>query len=203
MSLNLIFDTESSGLRRDTLDPLDDAQPRLVQLAAKLVEDDGRMRGRYVAIIKPDGWSIEPGAEAVHGISTRLAYRVGVPIVTALAAFRGLLGACSTLVGHNLQFDLGIIRSELQRQKARHEWLNLPAQFDTMERSTPYVRKPSEFGGFAYPSLQEAHRFFYPEIEFVSTHDAEEDLEATQRVWAALRKIEGGAHADRVSTLVA
>ena len=195
MTIHLIFDCETSGLRRDTFDPLDESQPRLVQLAAKLVEDDGRMRGRYIAIIKPDGWATEASAEAVHGISTRLAYRVGVPIVTALAAFRGLLGACSTLVGHNLQFDLGIIRSELQRQKARHEWLNLPAQFDTMERSTQYVRKPSEFGGYAYPSLQEAHRFFYPEIEFTSEHDAEADVDACGRIWQALRKVEGKAAA--------
>lgn len=187
----LIWDVESSGLWRDEL-PLDDpSQPHLLQLACKLVESDlvagqSICRGRYSAIIKPDGWSIEPQAEAVHGISERLANRVGVPVKAALIAFRTFGILASRAVAHHVNFDRRVMTNTFRRANSEAAWFGARTEFVcTMERSTDVVGIRGEFGN-KFPTLEEAHRHFHPGLNFTSRHDAEEDLAACEDIYWAL-----------------
>ena len=55
-----------------------------------------------------------------------------------------------------------------------------------MEMATPILRLPGEFG-FKYPTLEVAHRLLCG-TEYASRHRADEDMQATLRVWRAIKQ---------------
>lgn len=185
----LFFDAESSGLMRDGLPDTDPSQPRLLQLAARLTDNDGKRLHSFAYLIRPEGWSIEVEAEKVHGISERRAHRFGIPVIEVLRAFRILVPMARHIVGHGIQnFDRRLITGELHRLKAKGDWWNRGADMiDTVEMTTPMLKLPGDFG-HKFPTLAEAHDFFFPaQAPYVATHDAEDDLLAVARVYFAAR----------------
>ena len=189
--MRLFYDTETSGLPREGLPHTDPSQPRLVQLAASLYDANWKRTGAMVVLIKPDGWSIEPEAEAVHGISEARCSRHGVPLVAALALFQGFAMTARQIVAHNSEHDRRIIRTELHHVGADGAWWQrkAPAMFCTMEAGTPVTQIPGKFGGFSFPSLEALHNHFHPEMGWASRHDAEDDLQATVRCFRGLDRL--------------
>ena len=98
----LIFDTETTGLPRSFNAPIADVDnwPRVVQLAWEVFGVCGRRKPARSELISPDGFTIPIEAERVHGISTEVARRSGVPIAVALGAFFGPLVGASLLIAH-------------------------------------------------------------------------------------------------------
>lgn len=187
----LLFDAESSGLWRPSLAVDDPNQPRLLQIAAKLVDAQQRRVMRWTAIIRPEGWSIEPDALKAHGITERRAFQSGIALADALRPLRVMAPLAKRIVGHGIQnFDRMLIAGELARLKADGRWWNARgADFDdTTEMSTEICQLPGQFG-HKYPSLQEAMDFFFPaEPPHKTVHDAEADLEDTQRLYFAIKE---------------
>lgn len=181
------IDTETSGLFKDDIDPLDPGQPHMVQLGAQLYDRQWVKRGSLTVLIKPDGWAIESQAEAVHGISTQTCHRYGISVAEALVAFRGLVGAATRIIGHNMQFDRKVIASSIKRAGGEGVWWHRAAgkMLCTMETSTPVLKLPSEFG-YKFPSLAEAVTALCPELKFEERHDAEADIGATVALYRAL-----------------
>lgn len=180
--LTLAFDTETTGLWNKYSPPTHPSQPRLVQLAAVLV-DGPRNVGGLLAIVRPDDFVIPERATAVHGITQERALAVGIPLESVMATFASMVHLATTLVGHNLEYDLNIARRELSG-------LGLAAVFDgkeqfcTMKASTDVCRipKPNGWSGYKWPSLFEVYRLAFGE-DLVDAHDAMNDLRATLRVW--------------------
>src|SRR5690554_4942550 len=101
----IIFDTETTGL-----DPRED---RVIELGCvELVNRFPTGRTLHV-FINPEGRSVHPDAQAVHGISdTDLADK---PVFGAIAdAFLEFIDGAK-LVAHNANFDIGFINAELVR----------------------------------------------------------------------------------------
>ena len=86
----LVFDTETTGFVDFHMPPDHECQPHLVQLAAILIDDAGSERATMSVIVKPDGYEIPEKASAVHGITTDIASRVGIPLAAALHPFINL-----------------------------------------------------------------------------------------------------------------
>ena len=183
----LIFDTETSGLWKDDQPADHPSQPHLLQLGASLYDAKWNRTGAFSALIKPDGWSVEPGATEVHGITEARAIRHGVPLVAALAVFAGLCANARRVIAHNVEFDRKIIFSALARAGGDGNWWRrkAPTLFCTMEASTPILQIPGPYG-FVFPKLTAAYRFFYPEDTWESRHDADDDMEHTRRLYVAL-----------------
>ncbi len=187
--MTLVFDTESTGLLRKEL-PFDDpAQPRTVQMAAKLYDKDRARVGGFVCLIRPDGWSIPDEAAAIHGITEARASRYGVSIVAALKMFRDLVSQAFEVVAHNMAFDRALVERELAAGGFEGIWWKRKADalFCTMEASKPILALPGKYSDYKFPSLAEAHAFLCPDIPFTVRHDAEADIDATARVrWALM-----------------
>jgi DNA polymerase-3 subunit epsilon len=187
--MRLVWDTETSGLLKPGLPGADQAQPNMVQLGAILFDMKWRPVGKLITLIKPDGWSIEREAEAVHGISEARCAKFGVPIAVALAGFQGLAANALQLIGHHQEFDRAIVAAELGRLRADDLWFRKrgASMACTMELSTSLCGIKGQFG-LKFPSLEEAHRRFYPEMPFDTRHDAEEDIMAAARIAQALER---------------
>lgn len=199
-------DTETSGLPPHGMPPYDPDYPHLVQFAAILADEDGTERACLSMIIRPDGWEIPAGAAAVHGITTELARDCGLPLGCAVAMFDRMLRSADTLVGHNIEFDLGIMAAAHHRHMAPavaagslvptlRGIIGSRQIACTKDLAAPIVNLPPTAkmvaAGFIKPKppkLQECIRHFFGE-ELAGAHDALIDVRACLRVFFHLQQL--------------
>jgi len=183
----LFFDTETTGLPRNYLAPLEDLDnwPRLVQLAWLMVDKKGKELKGVNKIIKPEGFTIPEAAAAVHGISTERAHKEGVLLNSVLKEFADVVGGAKIVVAHNMSFDEKIMGAELLRKKHEHKLFERP-KICTMQSSTDYCQIENEFG-YKWPKLIELHHKLFDE-GFDDAHDALADVKACARCFFELKK---------------
>lgn len=156
----LLIDVESSDLLKRDVALSDASQPWPVSVAAELAENDGTTRDFFCTRVRADGRRVRPGAEAVHGISSRDAARSGVSEIAALGMLVGFAAQADFLIGFNVDFDRDVILATLARLKKDDRMLVRPGLelVDCMKAAAPICRIPSghESGAHKWPSLDEA-----------------------------------------------
>ncbi len=184
----LIFDTETTGLP-DSFDapPSDtDNWPRVVQLAWEAFDIRGRKRGARSYVIRPDGFTIPKEAERIHGISTAIAKRTGVPVAKALDAFVEALSEASVVVAHNFKFDARVLGAEFHRLKIRNQFRG-KINVCTMEAATAFCALPGRYG-LKWPKLPELHhKLFGTKVK--ETHDAAADVATCSKCFFELKRL--------------
>jgi len=186
VTLELAFDTETTGLFHNKL-PLDHpSQPHLVQLAAILRDADTKaVVASLNLIVKPEGWTIPNGASNIHGITTEYADAHGVPRVIVLALFSNLLRMADRIIGHNVQFDNNVMRVQFIRV-GKDYVLKGKEIFCTMLNSVQIVKvlhkQPRHDKDYKWPKLEECIRHLFDE-SLDGAHDAMVDILATLRVY--------------------
>jgi DNA polymerase III epsilon subunit-like protein len=138
-------------------------------------------------MIRPDGWVVPPAAEKIHGLSTDLCQRCGIPLDVAWSVLSSFAAHADLLVAHSVAFDRFILDSEWLRQRDVLPPLE-GIWYCTKEAATPVLKLPSKHPGseYGWPSLTEAHNFFCG-IGITGAHDALVDAEACARVYYALQ----------------
>jgi DNA polymerase III epsilon subunit-like protein len=147
---------------------------------------DGRKTGWQCHVIRPDGFKIPREAERVHGISTEIAKRTGVPVAEALGAFVDALGGASVLVAHNFEFDVCVLGAEFCRLEVRDPFRR-KTRVCTMKEATVYCALPGN-RGFKWPKLPELHLRLFGKT-FVETHDAAADVAICSKCFFELRRL--------------
>lgn len=176
----LFLDTETTGVN-PKLD-------RLVQLAWIIATDNGDEISRSSMIVRPDGFVIPPGAARVHGITTEMAIRSGIPLKQAIQQLTTASKGVALLVAHNITYDLGILKGEFHRAGLAYPFPSTPG-ICTMKASTNYCGLPKVGGksGFKYPKLDELYRHLFG-YDFLNAHNAEADTEACMACYFELIK---------------
>lgn len=192
------LDTETTGLP-DFRAPSDaEHQPHLVQLAMVLLDDDLTERASVSMIVRPEGWVSGPEALAAHGITEEIATRCGVPEKVAATTFAHMAYASGArlIVGHNISFDLRIMRIALLRAGYTKDRLDVlkPETFCTMQASSRLLNLPPtdkmKAAGFNKPKppkLEECISHFFGE-KLEGAHDALVDVRASLRVYLHLQR---------------
>ncbi|WP_034301001.1 3'-5' exonuclease [Herbaspirillum sp. RV1423] len=197
MTKELIYDTETTGLPVWSQPSDHPDQPRVIELAAELIDTDSREVIACMSfIIKPEGWTIPPEITTLTGISNELANAVGVPMKMVLPCFMALWAESDRRVAHNESFDMRMIRIELMRaagyQQFADEWKAAPA-FCTQASSTNILNLPptekmraKNMKGPKSPNLSEAYEFFTGQ-KFEGAHRASADVAACRTVFFGIR----------------
>lgn len=204
----LCFDTETTGLP-DWGQPSDaPQQPHLVQLAMVLLEEDFTERASVSLIIRPEGWTIPDDVAKIHGITTELAARVGIPEKVATELYvRMLYDTGALAVAHNVKFDLRIMRIAMLRAGYTKEWQaeREPKSYCTCTEATPILNLPPTAkmiaAGFNKPktaNLGECIQHFFGE-KLEGAHDALVDVRAALRIFKHLKT---GAHVVPVGDVI-
>lgn len=186
----LIYDTETTGLWKFKL-PFDHvSQPEIVQLAAKLVNDeDGRVLGQINFIVRADS-ECAPEAAEIHGITQQLIEEAGVARRVAIASFHNLLKAADRTIAHNWDFDSKLIRRTYAAENSSFSLFDDTPGLCTMKLSTDVCRLPGKFPGkYKWPTLQEAYRLLVDPKGFDGAHDAMVDVDACLQVYLHLREM--------------
>jgi DNA polymerase III epsilon subunit-like protein len=192
----LVFDTETTGFPRRGA-PVD-MQPHVLQIAFVVYDVLERavvsVYSEYIRIA-PDVEIPEESAR-IHGI-TRAITNTGVSIESALLSLYEEYERCDAIVGHNVAFDVDIMRIEVTRCREVLERLRpgsekmftypMPPTYCTMRAGTDVCRLPRGGGGSGYkfPKLAELYRFFFDK-EMEGAHDALADVRACMECFAAL-----------------
>ena len=186
------FDTETTGLPNFRLPPDHTSQPRLVQLAGKLVKDNGdpdnfEEIAKFSFIIKPNGFTIPKEASDIHGTTTEKALKYGVPLISAMSIFSNLVAAADRVIAFNFRFDYTIIKRELKilnkpdRLASKEQFCPMAAVTDMCKLPPTDKMVAAGMGGkYKSPKLIEAHEFFFGE-GFEGAHDAMADVDAMFR----------------------
>lgn len=187
--MTLIFDTETTGKCDFNAAPEAPQQPRMVQLAALLLNTEMEPEAEFCLTIKPDGYAISDEVAAIHGITQARAERYGVSEKATLLLFKALCNRATTLVAHNIAFD-GLI---IGKACAVHglDFSPPATKFCTMKAMTAICKLPGKFGKFKWPKLEEAYRHCTGSPPIVS-HNALADVYSCTTIykWLQARRAE-------------
>lgn len=200
----MFFDTETNGMPPKYLCQITD-MPRIVQLSWIIADEDGNIEKKCGFMIKPVDFEIPDDAVKVHGITKEKALRDGVDIKEAISLFMADLNICNAIAGHNVSFDIQVIRGELERLKIKNAIHDMP-YYCTMHLSVDYCKLPTEAAyirhfsqylsyslrhpreyKYKFPKLIELYELLFDE-RFDNAHDANEDVEATVKCFFELLK---------------
>ena len=182
----LFFDTETTGVVNPRLPEDHHDQPRLVQLAAMLVDSRGATMGQMCAIVRPQGFTIPERVTAIHGITQDRALQYGADIRSVLSMFGSFCRLASVAVGHNIAFDVTVMRGEFKRAGIKDPLVPLN-RYCTMRVAAPIVGARDGRGRIKNPTLAEMHRFFHGE-EIDGAHDAWIDTTICRRCFDELQR---------------
>ena len=186
----LVFDTETTGLPLNYRAPLTDFNnwPRMVQIAWQIHDIKGDLIEVKNYIIKPEGFTIPYNSEKIHGISTELAHKKGLPLKEVLSFFTEALNSVEFIIGHNISFDNNIVGCEFLRSEMVNV-LESKTSIDTKEESTDFCQLPGGRGGkYKWPNLSELYNKLFGE-SFAEAHNASADVEATTRCFLELIRL--------------
>jgi DNA polymerase III subunit alpha len=184
----IIFDTETTGLPKNWKAPITDVDnwPRCIQIAWQLHDDKGALIEHQDYLIKPEGFNIPFESEQIHGISTELAKKEGVPIQEVLEKFNEALSKSKFVVGQNVGFDVNIMGCEFFRYELDSKMAEMPVLDTCTEKTASLCQLPGGRGGkFKLPTLTELHEHLFNE-PFAEAHNATADVEATTRCFFEL-----------------
>jgi DNA polymerase-3 subunit epsilon len=202
----LFYDTETTGLPLWSQPSEHPDQPRVVQLAALLCDEEtGEDLRQMNMIVLPEGWTIPSEVAAVHGITTERAMDEGIAASHVLEHFFDLWTGADLRGGHNESFDMRMLRIEIMRSPVysmqsigdpampfADYWKTAPA-FCTQTNSTKIVNLPptpkmvaARRMGPKSPNLGEAYEFFTGQ-KLEGAHDARVDVRGAKAVYYGIK----------------
>lgn len=171
----LFFDTETTGLP-NWKEPSDDPNQPFET---------------WRDIVNP-GVSIPDEMAALHGITTEIAIEKGITPADMLTSFLRLASKATLIVGHNISFDIRMMRIQAARLTGE-KWEPAVPTFCTMKQSTNHCRilapTPRHAEHWKWPQLGEAVRHFFGE-DLPQAHSALADCAAARRVYFHLKTLE-------------
>ena len=176
----IVFDTETTGLSKND---------HIVSICW-IVYNNGEETYRYSCIIKPLDYTIPQVAINIHGITNEIANAKGVDILYILHMFNESLGGVDMVIGHNLSFDIRMIKQEMVRHSVKMNTVKF--QSCTMKMGKPITNIQSfNKNGKPYvknPKLIELYQYIFGK-GFDGQHNAIEDTIACARCYFNMKGI--------------
>ena len=115
----LVFDSETTGLSKTQIISPSTIHlwPHVVQFSYIVFDTESNKIVKIKdSIIKvPDGFIITEENAKIHGITTEISLAKGVDLLPVLEEFFTDFDSADHIVGHNVSFDINMIKAELQR----------------------------------------------------------------------------------------
>jgi DNA polymerase III epsilon subunit-like protein len=153
----LVIDTETTGLPEKGKGLNPETYPFIVQWSFVLVDTDTNHFQEHDYIMKVD---VPIPTTYIHGISEGRSEKCGFSFPDIFGIFDVCLQQADIVVGHNLEFDLNMIRVECMRHAIPFDDQAF-FQYCTMKRSKERCNIISEKGFVKFPKLSELyHQLF-------------------------------------------
>ncbi|MDU1314939.1 MAG: 3'-5' exonuclease [Clostridium septicum] len=154
----IVFDVESTGV--------DTTKDEIIQIAAIKIDSQGKIIDKFQRVLKNNKSVMN--SERVHGFSDEYLKVHGEDKIKVLKEFLEFSKE-ALIVGHNVQYDINILNSELKRNNlGSHSFLDF---YDTLEIYRRFYPNLENY------KLETLSRIF--KIKNKPTHDAMDDILAT------------------------
>lgn len=192
----LFWDTETTGIPLNGVDIEDPRQPRIVQLAAQLVDWSGNIIKSLNSIIRPDGFdSIPEGAQKAHGISIERCFEEGLCMKEVLTEFNDMKNEAQARAAYNVSFDKRLMLREARYHGIEHDSDGFKdSTYCVMKMITPIVKMgptpkmlAAGYRKNKSPKLIEAYNFCFGR-DFEGAHDAMNDVDACREIFFFIRE---------------
>lgn len=183
--LDLVIDTETTGMWNFKKPDNEPGQPRMVEVSAVLRQ--GHRERAVVSLLLTDALqvSMEEEAAKVHGITPEDLSSMGVHSFRVCALLKQMIGLADRLVGHNVSFDMKIIAREFAVHGTEVEWPE--TKICTMRSAAaPVANKSGEKN--TWPRLERAYKVLVDENGFSNAHSALADTMACLAILRALEE---------------
>ena len=138
----LVFDSETTGLSKTQIISPSTIHlwPHIVQFSYIVFDMDSNEIVKIKdSIIKvPDGFTITEENAKIHGITTEISLVKGVDLLPVLEEFFADFDSADHIVGHNVSFDINMIKAELQRLIMNSSDKKLQEYLTTINTSTKF-----------------------------------------------------------------
>ena len=197
-NVKLFIDTETTGLPLNDNLPYTDLKnwPYLVQVALIIEDDNYGILVKRNIILKPDGYTIPESATKIHGISNERAVKNGEDRDKVISFLDLALYKSDIIIGHNVSFDINVIKSEIIRIKGIENALFKKKKhmvIDTMKMVRNICKIPNlSFHTRLslpnkYPKLDELYYKLFNK-HFNNQHDAMADVQAAYDCYYELKR---------------
>lgn len=197
-NIKLFIDTETTGLPLNNNLPYTDLKnwPYLVQVALIIEDDNYGILAKRNIILKPNGYTIPESATKIHGISNERAVKNGEDRDKVISFLDLALYKSDIIIGHNVSFDLNVIKSEIIRIKGIENALFKKKKhivIDTMKMGRNICKIPNlSFHTRLslpnkYPKLDELYYKLFNK-HFNNQHDAMADVQAAYDCYYELKR---------------
>ncbi len=197
-NIKLFIDTETTGLPLNNNLPYTDLKnwPYLVQVALIIEDDNYGILAKRNIILKPNGYTIPESATKIHGISNERAVKNGEDRDKVISFLDLALYKSDIIIGHNVSFDLNVIKSEIIRTKGIENALFKKKKhivIDTMKMGRNICKIPNlSFHTRLslpnkYPKLDELY-YKLLNKHFNNQHDAMADVQAAYDCYYELKR---------------
>ena len=138
----LVFDSETTGLSKTQIISPSTIHlwPHVVQFSYIVFDTETNEIVKIKdSIIKvPDGFTITEENAKIHGITTEISLAKGVDLLPVLEEFFADFDTADHIVGHNVSFDINMIKAELQRLIMNSSDKKLEDYLTTINTSTKF-----------------------------------------------------------------
>ena len=188
-NVKLFIDTETTGLPLNDKLPYTkiDNWPFLVQVALIIEDDNFGILAKRSFILKPKNYIIPASSTKIHGISNKRAIDEGENRDKVISFLDKVLYCSDVIVGHNVTFDINVIKAEIIRVKGLDNSLFTKKEhkiFDTMKMGINICKLSNlqifthQNSPYKYPKLDELYYKLFNQ-HFSNQHDAMSDIQAT------------------------
>lgn len=183
----LIFDTETTGFAHYKKPPGDPAQPHMIQFAAALFDpaENRVVRAAKYLIRTANDSPVPEGASNIHGITTEILRRDGIPARMIYPPLVALFERAQRVVAFNVKFDSLVLRAFCAKLR-QPDLLDGKSIHCAMLEMKDILKLPGKFGDYKFPSLAEAYAHVTGGEEIENAHDAMADVRATVVVYSWL-----------------
>lgn len=199
MRIITCFDTETTGLN-----PLKERVVQLSWVTYDIYTNNIQTKHNYIIRIDDDDVIMSPESENIHGISMKKSKNEGKPIKPILRMLGDDIRKSKQIVGHNIQFDIGMLEQEYKRNDIESPFTTIKNDkiYCTMQQSrslcklpfrsnhdnSPYLLQRPPY--YKQPKLSELHNYLFKEVYRVNEdglHNALNDVLLTIHCYVILK----------------
>ena len=159
----------------------------MIQFAAALFDpaENRVVRAAKYLIRTVDDSAVPDGAAKVHGITTEILRRDGIPARMVYQPLAAMFERAQRVVAFNVKFDSLVLRAFCAKL-GRPDLLAGKSIHCAMLEMKDVLKIPGKFGDYKWPSLAEAYAHVTCGEEIANAHDAMSDVRATVVVYSWL-----------------
>ena len=172
----MVLDLETTGFSHSS---------RIVQFSYAIYDEDGTRHEIYDSVVKQEkNIIIPPETIKIHGITDEIARTQGKNLSEIVRIFENKLKTVSKIIGHNINFDIDIMKNELTRINKLEclEYFTKLSPYCTMKSTKNILKLVTGKGILKNPKLSELYTYLFNQ-DIVHAHNSKYDVLNTAKCY--------------------